>query len=273
MKVILAVDTFDKEIGFQASVFEHLKHWVANLKTDILPVYVCEEELETEISLPEIFRQFAPLTILRCGPGRKKAADVLLDYAENQGASILAFASPGKPKMEGKLFGSFAEAIFQRSHKPLLFLGESNMTSAKAPEKVLFMTDFTDPSFHAFEILLSQLKNQAVEILIFRALLLPSLNITGQIYNNALNLLPKAYWLTEEMKAQARGERFVQAAEKWGLSARVVVQSQVVSTSEALKKIISNENITLLAAVTYSGEVVPVSQSNPLWICGPRAVG
>lgn len=272
MKVILAVDTFDKDIGFHASLFDYLKNWVKNLKTDVLPVYVCDEDAILQVSLPDIFQEFAPLSILRCGKGRRKEADVLLDYAEQQGASILAFLSQGKRKNEGAPFGSFAGEIIQRSDKPLLFLGDSGLLSRDANGKVLFMTDFSDQSFHAFEILLSQLQIQTPEIIVFRALLLPSLKTTGQVYDNALSLLPKSYWATEERKAQVRGERFVEAAERFGCRSRVLVQSQVVSISEAIKKVIETEKIHLLAAVTIHGDAIQVSQSNPLWICGPRVV-
>ena len=282
MKIILAIDAHDKQTELSPLIYEELKNWCVNIKTDVLPVYVSSQPMESDLVLPKGFEEFAPLKVLFSGRGRRKEADVLIEYAEELGASILAFVSKGLGNQDQKILGSFAEAIVLRSHKPLLFLGESPSSNlSMKSSKVLFMTDFSEASRQALSILMEQLKPQSPEIFIFHALELPSLALAGSVYAQALNLLPASYWADEERKAKVLGEKFVQLAQENGFKAKLILMSKVLSASEAVRRVIAQEQITLVAAVALNNGLfkLPLNQmesnlnkTQPVWICGPRAV-
>lgn len=293
MKIILAVDLHESDIQRDPLIYEELKLWCENIATDVRPVFVYSSGSEVDLSSdflstmpepPENLKAFAPLKVLQTPQvGRKKEIEALLNYASEQGADLIALVSQGKSGLEKKLLGSFAETLLLKSEIPLLFL-DQEMGLREKTNKVLFATDFSVASKEAFGIFLNHIKHQQPEIVLFNAILLPQFSATGQVYAQALNILPQQYWDDQRKWAEARGNEFVALAQNTGLQARVEIANQVYSIENSIHEVVRREKVKLVAMVSVSQPlqrflIGSVSRSilrtriKPIWICGPQCLG
>jgi nucleotide-binding universal stress UspA family protein len=290
MKIILAIDPFEKDLKLNQACLEDLKYWCRNPKVDIKPVYVIsaskvsevfQEVGEIDSILPHFVRDFAPLEVLiQPLASRKKEIEALLSYAEEQDADMIALLSQGKNSFQKKVLGSFAEALLLKSDLPLLFLKEDGVSPGQE-NKVLFATDFSAASKDAFHTLLGQLKGQRPEIVIFNAILLPNFVNAGPVYAHSLAVLPQSYWEERRMDALLEGQALVKLAKAEGYEAKVIIENQVALLESVLVETMKKEKVRLLAMASVSAPMqkfllgslsrnVIRDNIRPIWLCGSR---
>lgn len=292
MKIILAVDLYD-DTKRDPLIYEELSKWCSDVKIDVKPVFIrvsspemdvfTNQMIHPQVDYANLLKPFADLKIIHTPiVGRKKEIEALLDYAKEEKAELIALVSQGRKGLEKKLLGSFAETLLLKSEIPLLFLDEETSNHEKV-NKILFATDFSDASKMGFNILLKQVKRHNPEIIIFNAITLPQFSAAGNIYTQALNILPQQYWDEQRKWAEDRCNELLNEAKKFGLSARMEIVNQVYSIENAVHEVVRREKVKLVAMVSVSQPlqrflIGSVSRSilrtriKPIWICGPQSL-
>ena len=286
MKIVLAVDPFEEILQFSPPDFNCLKSWVKDPKTDIIPVYVVPLSMSHqnlgEIWLPPQFQDFAPLRVVSATAlGRKREVDALLSVASQSNSDVIVLLSQGTLTAK-KLFGGFAEAALLKSEKPVLFLADG---SEKRPpyKKVIFATDFSKESFEAFSVLISQIKQLNLGVILFHAIPVPSFTRIGPIYQQALDILPASYWITQEEWAHSQADPFLHLACEHKVNCKLIVRSQVISIEDSLKDLLEVEKTSLIAMVTVSSSLQRLlvgsisrfilrHRKQPVWLCGTQGL-
>lgn len=285
MKIVLAIDPFDKNLAEQEPRFETLAKWCKNTKVDVVPIYIAPAD-KASVVLPPIkeIEEFAPLHVVTQAGGRKKEIEALLKFAKEQDAEVIALISQGKSTLDKMVLGSFSESLLLKSEVPILFVGDKSDT-IKRENKVIFLTDFSDASWRAFVLLLRQMQDRKPEIVIFNAIPLPQFVQSSPIYAHAMNLLPDAYWEEQKLLAEQEAMKFQHLATMNGYQSRIVIANQVASIDRSIRQLLSIENVKFIAMASVSNSlqrflVGSVSRSilrdriiRPVWICGPQCLG
>ncbi|MBC7398161.1 MAG: universal stress protein [Bdellovibrionales bacterium] len=219
-------------------------------------------------------------TVVReASSSRERATHALLRFVKRQQINLVAVSSHGRSGMGRLVLGSFAESLLATSPVPMLFLSDGG-EGAKKSNKILFPTDFSEPSKKTLRLLLKSLQRFKGEVIIYNAISIPGsileTGVTGvPIY------IPENYWSDQRNWALNQIEELSKEVRDHGLVCRSVIQDNVINISSAIKKFASDEKVSMIgmasAKSNFESSVLGSVAKGvfrqrkwPVWVCGPE---
>lgn len=287
-----AVDPFEEGVTLPKATVLRLARVAKNCACRMLPVHVISPALgqardldKIEDRLYEYFRRLhvpgfePPQVLLDDSFPRQSAVHTLSEFARKQGASWIAVSSHGRHGWRRLVMGSFAETLLNDTTLPLLFLGTSATKGRK--ERVLYPTDFSRGSWNAFTRFLPVAKAQKAEIVFFHVLSFPATARDGM---GIVPYIPEGYFSDQEAAVRKLAARWLAAAEKAGVPARLRLQDGGLARASGADMLAAaaREKATFITITAESGTVgrflagstafdIFREGSYFVWVYGPKA--
>lgn len=223
-----------------------------------------------------------PVKVLVAGASRHDEVKTLVDYIEAQRAPWVIVTSQGRSGVQRLVMGSFAENLLLRCGCPVLFLTHARFEQNKI-KRVLFATDFSDYSKHAFRLFLADAKRFGLEVSLFHSVSLPASVCSSG--DGAPVVVPENYFQEQVEWAKVEATGWIKLAESYGVPAKFLVKDEGFAphTADTIIKFAKQESVGAIVMTSMSGalssfvmgsvarEVFRANQY-PVWIYGPKAL-
>lgn len=298
MRILLALDPFEKHSKPHESEIQDLKRWFADSGSTLEAVHVIQWDPESSDAAERYKKSYDRLTGLiedwgmsgwvtpsvlqdRFG-GREGAVDTLVAHIEMKSVDLVLVASRGRRWMSRMILGSFSERLLVESPVPVLFLGTRPVVT-ELPPILLFPTDFSPASKAAFSVFVAQVKPLDAEILLLHVEQYPGL-ITGYGLTGVGAYLPEVYWKIQKESSISEGETWVEYARNNGVRARFLLEECGSNPESVILKIAVEQGVRLIGVASVRSELDKLvlgsistrlfrwSRMN-VWALGPRAYG
>lgn len=304
--VVWALDPFEDETRPSLPLVQRLMRLLEESSLKLQPVYVLsipesggdfhfKEDVAFRVRLAEEataqYLKFLKVTnalpvkvMVDTEVSRKRAIQKVVDFSEQIDAKCILVSSHGRAGANRFFFGSFSESLLSQSPKPVLFLTHlrDDVDSTAPIHRVLFPTDFSEPSHQAFQNFLDEIEGMGLEVTLFHTTFFPVVVTTGW---GAETVLPKNFMLEQEAWAQKEGARWIEEARLSSTRVRLVIQEDGFGThvADAILKAADQEEAHLIAMASNSGPISAlvvgsvareVFRANryPVWVYGPTAI-
>jgi nucleotide-binding universal stress UspA family protein len=298
MRILLALDPYEKHSRPHESEIRDLKRWFADSGSTLEAVHVIPWDPEDSDAAERYKKAYDRLTGLieewgmggwvtpsviqdRFG-GRDGAVDTLVADIEMKSVDLVMVASRGRRWMSRMILGSFSERLLVESPVPVLFLGTRPVVT-ELPPTLLFPTDFSTASRAAFEAFVGQVKPLDAEILLLHVEQYPGL-ITGYGLTGVGAYLPEVYWKIQKESSISEGQCWVDYANSRGVKARFLLEECGSNPESVILKTAIEQGVRLIGVASVRSEfekLVLGSISTRLfrwsrmnvWVLGPKAFG
>ena len=274
-KIILAVDVDDQSVKPATSVWQVLGFWSKKLNVEIEAVHVLQNSprLIDDVmkntaanSLHKFIHRagvdqlhLSDGTVLAGGASLSSSIASLLQYAKKQNAKMLMVMSHGRRGVGRFMMGSFSEKLLKTSLFPVVFLGKTGLSHRS---RFLFITDFSTESKRSFQLFLAQFKELKPEVVVYHAIQ-PMYELMGVVQ---LPTFEQRSGATDKMVG------WIKLAGDSGVSARSVIEENVLSIPKAVQKLVIKENIAMIGFSSHLGRIAKeIFRLHPVtvWVCGP----
>lgn len=298
-KVIWAVDPFAKDKSLQLRTLKAIEAFAQGIEAKIEPVCVVSpdqigiplgvfdncagfHQVEAETILLQWLNgmpseSLEPLKVLTHKDfSTRGCVRTLLDYAHEAKADLVALSSHTKRAWQRLFVGSFAESLMLHSDIPLYVYTPRSKVSGRF-EKILFPTDFTPASDHAFDQLLPLARAKGACILLYYKLeyLLPQTV-------DAINFNPTyvSYIREDELAKTALARNWVARAADAGVNAEAIVDDKPGFITESILNLARKRDVDMIAMASSSGGMSAVLLGSiarqvlrkaacPVWVLHP----
>ena len=192
-KIIWAIDPFEETLKSKTQLISTLENLSKAQLAEIEPVHVLsfarEEKLDPWMiqSSPNQFKQAAekaihevvrslnashslsflpPTVLLQNDHSPAKMAQAIITYATESHASSIVVGTHARSGLPRLFFGSFAENLLLTSHLPIITIGPECVTG-HSQKQLLFATDFSSGSRHAFDEVVTFAKSLGMGITLY----------------------------------------------------------------------------------------------------------
>lgn len=300
-RILWAVDPFAEDKGLQAKMAQQLKAFVKNRPCAIEPVFILspdqlrlspdffkgktgEIRLEAEQKLTAYLKKIKlpgmtePTLIVSPDYSLRMAIQACVKHAKDTGAELIAVSTHAKKGVSRMLLGSFAETLVMQSDVPVLVVSPKAKV-VPSFKNVVFPTDLTDKSQHAFGQVLKLASTLKARLTIFHnaSYFTPySLDVFAGIDTYA-TFIEKDLERRKELLAKMKAD-----AVKSGVKAEVILNEKPKYTPEAIVGVVKKSPDAIVALVSQTGPVATtilgsvtrdvLRQANsPVWILHPRS--
>jgi nucleotide-binding universal stress UspA family protein len=276
--IIWAIDPFEMVSEPVAANVRYLANWVSNFNIEIQPTYVLSTSLRRVDEAASITRSQAkealtfyldglkiknlraPKIIVTTEKSREQSIKLLLAFANDSGALLVAASSHGRSGLERLVYGSFAEEILKEAAIPTLFLTHftSPLQESTILPSVLFPTDFTTKSKNAFGLLVGFAKTTGCEVTILHTLLYPIAATIGEGV-----CMPDNYLKDTEIWATEQSRTLIEFASEHGVQAHFLIKDGGIGvmSGKPILEVVGSAAYEALRADRF-----------PVLIYGPNAV-
>ncbi len=290
-KILLAIDPLEADLKPSHEALKDLGFWLENLDAEIEAVYVLSD-LRADLRVDQSFllatqalrsaiKKFhfkTPIesqVLLNHSTSRRKAVRELLDHAEDTGAELLVVTSHGRSGMSRLFLGSFAEALLADSPIPVLFLGTHPQKQAQL-NKMIFVTDFSRPSWLAFQSFLDQVSPLDPEVVLFHSMpAFPSPFHYGIIGMGAY-FVPEADLERQQRLWERENKKWLAYAKTRGIRIKAIQLEDPKGILHGINETARKEKAALIGISTcVEGKIAEElfrSQKFGVWIYGPTAL-
>lgn len=207
-----------------------------------------------------------------------QTAQVLIEYAQETNADLIAIASHAKKGLARLFLGSFTEAMILHSPVPVLTVNPH----AKAPQKfdhILFPTDFEKESRAIFPNVLNFAREFGARVTVFHMLFEPFALTPGM---QAI-AVQKDYLDEARAVAQRRAQDLIEQAREAGVAVEFLVLTSDEAVSSAIIKYAKKKDIQMIAMAARSGRIATLLTGSvtrqvvraspyPVWVLREKAV-
>ena len=298
MRILLALDPFEKHLKLPDSEVQEWRHWFADSGAHLEAVHVIPWDPEPSDAAEHYKSAFDRLQALiedwgmsgwvspsiipgRFG-GRNGAVDTLIEVIGMKSIDLVMVASRGRRWVSRMVLGSFSERLLLESPVPVMFLGKHPVVS-ELPPTLLFPTDFSPPSRAAFEMFVGQVRHFGAEILLLHVEQYPGL-ITGYSLSGVGAYLPEVYWKIQKESSISEGEVWVDFAEKHGVKAKFILEECGSAPEAVIQRTALEHGVRMIGVASVRSEFEKLilgsistrlfrwSRMN-VWVLGPGAYG
>lgn len=271
-RILWAIDPFaEKKLQFKT--LDAIKHFAKNTQVTVEPITVLSPDqlrlpiqafhsesnnfrLKAEETLKKWMKDvkipgLKPFTLLVSDKySLRSSADLLMTYAKDSNASLIALSTHARKGVARALAGSFAETLLLHADTPLLVVNPQ-VKSTKVT-KILFPTDMSASSEQAF--------NQVVTIA-------SHLKAKVTLYHKVEYVIPDTYSVFTHHKAyeqylekdiQSREEElkaWVKRANERGVKADLVFDKKPSFVTQGVLKAVKQSKSELLALCSHTGSI------------------
>lgn len=298
-KVLWAVDPFAKEKKLQFAAFKALAKLTEKTGAKIEPVAVlspdqlrlpekaferdakhfelkAETELKSWVKKLNHPRLTSPTLLVRDIYSTNISVDVLLRYARQTDASLIAAGTHNKKGLKRFFLGSFAETLMLTSEIPLLLVNP-RCPVKRTMSRILFPTDFSPTSKRAFEKLVPYAKSLNAKVTLYFKFeyLLPE---TAELVRMSPSY--RNYFESDmKLKKELAGE-WAEQAKELGVKVDVVIDEKGIFVPEGILREAKRSKADLIAMASNSGGVsaalvgsvardVLRASTLPVWVMHP----
>jgi len=154
-------------------------------------------------------------------------------------AHLLLATTSNRSGLNRFLLGSFAETLLLSCHKPILFFAAGGRIPSDI-KTILFPTDFSDESFHAFKISLKRAAALNAKILLYYAM-------NQRVFDPKLT----KHYLEERQFT----DKWVHLAEKFGVTLTPIIETTSENAASALIHFVENKRISIIMMASVSSPV------------------
>jgi nucleotide-binding universal stress UspA family protein len=289
---VWAIDPYEQKTIPNAKALRVVKRLLGGGFSKVQPIYICPK---TDLALAEAQNQMQNFMLLLNvgetvaphiynGPvgDRSEWADRILTIAHNQNAQVILLTSHGRSTIGTAFLGSFARELLSKSDIPILFINPHE-ANYEVSEKVMFATDFSEPSRAAFDKFLDFVSGNTSEIILCHVLSFP------YDYTDAYGMsLPLINDYREDQKewAEREAQRWIKEAKKRNMNIQLqnILEESFTAPTYVIKTIAEREKVGLIGLVSHTGPLERLvigsvtrdlmsSQKFNLWVCGPKFKG
>lgn len=271
-KVIWAVDV-DSESVVQDRVAVALRPFLAAAHAAVEPIFVlspksgipakqlplwektfrhvAEERVAGVASRCELPGVDTPTVLVNRESSLRSAAELLVSEGKARGADVIAVSTHARHGISRAFLGSFAETILLQSTLPVLVVNPG-INAPNKISRVLFPTDFGQPSRRGFEAAVSLSKQLGAKLWLYYK--------KPELFPAAY---PEAYVLyqyVEEAESQLKetGKAWTHWAQNHGIEASFVFDGSPGNVAQAILDFAQAEKIELVSIVAQRGPISSV---------------
>ena len=290
-KVLITIDPTEPELRPTETSLAWFKKWASERDVSIEAVFVSfgdNDRLMTKFGFSDyvntlnLGKKVDSKILIEKSSSRRKAVNAVIQYSKKANDDLIVVSSHGRSGPGRLVLGSFAESLLATSPVPVLFLCEGTDQPAQHSGKILFPTDFSEPSKRAFDLFLEQLKGYGGEVILYHAVSPP-----GAIYDTGVMSMPvyvpESYWLELREWSDRESDQMQKNAISKGFKVRAVIQDGVLNTPMAIEKFAQDEKVDLIGMASLSRGLESAILGSvakgifrlrkwPVWVCGPETV-
>lgn len=284
MKIIWALDAFEKGDGCQNIVIKALKNLEKRASIEIDAVYVLSPDqlqLPLELSTPwlEHYQPSAEKAVLEIikssglksikssavlvqkESSLKRSIKVLSAHAKSKGADLIVVGSHSRKGLNRLMLGSFAETLANESPVPVLVVGKTDKAVAQMKwDSILFPSDFSDASKKVFNRVIPFAKAAGAKVSILHSIVNP----IEPVFQSGVFLMgggwvPVPMFFEEQEARQKKiGQEWVALAKKEGIKAELFIDSEASGVIDSILGTAKKTKASLIALAAESGPVASV---------------
>ena len=178
------------------------------------------------------------------------------------------------------VLGSFAETLLLKSPLPVWVFGHGGSESFQL-NKILFATDFSDPSELVLKSVSEQAKALGSEVILYHKVTLPQKAMLGIGMASTPYVLLNDYLPEQKKWAEGFVAQWVEKLTKNGIRARSVIEAGIGQTSDSILELARAEGVGAIAMASQSGPVAAAMLGStardlvrrsecPVWVFGPQ---
>jgi nucleotide-binding universal stress UspA family protein len=298
MRILLALDPFEKHMSLPESEIHEWRRWFTDSGAVVEAVHVVPWDPDPSDAAERHKKAFdrlqvwiedwgmeewvTPFVIQDRFGGRNGAVDTLIEVIEMRAVDLVMVASRGRRWVSRMVLGSFSERLLLESPVPVLFLGSRAIVSENPPT-LLFPTDFSLASRAAFEVFVEQVLPLGAEVILLHVEQYPGL-ISGYSLTGVGAYLPEVYWKIQKEASISEGEVWVDYAKKKGLQARFILEECGSEPEAVIMRTAFEHGVRLIGVASVRSEFEKLilgsistrlfrwSRMN-VWVLGPGAYG
>ena len=270
--VVWAVDPFAKDFIFQKTAVTAIKHLGAEKGLPVIPIYIWRETkvvgLQSGISALNLKRhhelgqkridlltegedvEFKSLQII-AKPliSLREGAEHLIQKSKKLNADMIVLSTHARKGLENWFVGSFAETLSFISDVPLL-IAQPHWKLRSTDRRVLFLTDFSQESYTAFEELVETAKIRNWSITLFHQLKM-EFYPTGEIAFAAWEVYQDTF-REEEHQKRFLAHQLVEIGGRRGVKVEVLIDTEHAGSVDTIALNLLNSNHLMVALASRS---------------------
>lgn len=213
-----------------------------------------------------------------------QAAQLLSDYAYEQGADAILVCTHGRRGMARLLLGSFTETLIDQSRVPALVLGPRHQLTQDL-RRVFFPTDFGPYAQESFRTVVSLARQLGAGLVLFHLIPRPVEPIlqSGAYLLGGSWVPVQAYFSDVTPRNSRHAELWARWARAQGVETEVLIDSMTDNISDTIVRLVQEKGAELTViehkhgpiASTLLGSIarqVIRSASCPVWLLRPEQV-
>ncbi len=300
-KVIWAVDPFEEKGRPQETAADAVRCLMRRRGTVVQPVHVLSpvemnlaseftmpweghyqpaasravEQMLLDLQLPGVEK---PIVLTQPVSSTARAADLISEYAREQGAELLLVSTHGRRGWSRLLLGSFTETLLLRSKVPVMVVGP-HMRHIDRFRTGLIPTKFGDISKQVFMQTVEMAREWGSNLILYHSITRP----IEPVYQSGSYMLGspwvpvQEFYLQEKQRYERQASAWARWAAQQGVPVEVVLDADVRSVAENIARLarlrqvdwiaMESQRGTLAAALVGSvtRQVVRGSQC-PVWV-------
>ncbi len=271
-RILWAIDPF-AEKKLQLKTLEAIKNFTKNAQVTIEPITVLSpdqlrlpiqafhaESANFRLKAEEILQKWLkevkvpglkPYTLLVSDKySLRSSADLLMTYAKDSNASLIALSTHARKGIARVLAGSFAETLLLHASTPLLVVNPQVKTSKVT--KILFPTDMSASSEQAFQQVVTIASHLKAKVILYHKVeyVIPD---TYSVFTHH-----KAYEQYLEKDLESREEElktWVTKAKETGVKAELVFDKKPSFVTQGVLKAVKQSKSEVLAICSHTGSI------------------
>jgi nucleotide-binding universal stress UspA family protein len=267
-----SIDPFEVETKPNRAALREFKLWLDELNLDVQPVHIFSlpkdhpnQALQTHVpSIKKMLFNYLndaaissvlePKVVVEESSFQESSINALIHYAEKVNAQWIIVSSKGTSGLRRMALGSFAEGLILKSPVPIWIFGHGNETELNL-KKILFSTDFSEPSRKAFNEVVQKASQLKAELVLFHKLTLPNTMIVANGLGSTSYLLVEDYIKDQREWVQKASEARLNDSQHAGVQTDFLLDEGIGYISDS---------ILAHAARTQAGAIAMASQSGPI---------
>lgn len=190
------------------------------------------------------------------GNSLRDKAQALVNFAKQSKAEVIVTGSGAKSRQKIVGIGSFAETLISISSVPVLVVGES-VKKVEPISTVLYPTDFSEASRHAFDSLMGFARKYQAEVVLYHYLDLESGPLAFGISWGYEVKWIEEFWEDQEKRKREQGKKWTDWAQKQGVICHFVCDRSLGGLRNRILETASDSKANLIAVGITRG---PLSQ-------------
>jgi nucleotide-binding universal stress UspA family protein len=233
-----------------------------NLSSEFAGPWVSQYRPAAEKALNSLMKELGltdlepPQILIQNASSTAKAADMLSDFAVQQGAEMIVVGTHGRSGMSRLLLGSFAETLLLRSRVPVMVVGPRTHERCDF-ERMLFPTEFGDQSKSIFKRVVALARDFHSKITLFHAIPRP----IEPVFQSGVYLLGSPWIPVHEYydRELARHRRHAESWARWaknqGVETEVVIDTETINVAESIVSLARKQRAGWIAMAAHNGPI------------------